>query len=437
MDEINKIPPVTRTMLASLMAVTIPVLLKLISPYHFILWWPMITKKWQFWRFYTAFFFGSSGIQFLFDVFMLFRNASELEIGHFHRRTADFVRAIFVVAIVIVATNYPLSNSVLFHPLLSGLSYLWSRANPHGSVSLFGFVTIPARWVPYAYLGLDVLMAGPPQAILSATGIIGGHTYWFLEHILPESNGGRGPRYLPATPAWLRRQLPDSVDPNQRGGGGQGGGGAGAWAPRGRAFGDGGGSATTSSSGGSAANMAGRGRSLGSNSGTGSSWTSTISNWMTGTGAGGGGSAASYAAPSASGSRTSNVGGPNREEMYRAAEARLKKMREGSIAGKNEKASALAAAARAANAESAFTRRTTAGSVGSSGFARSATFAEMKAREEKESEGGNKTGSASGGRVMEERRDADDDPDDARQRAGVSSDGPADSWKGKGRTLAD
>ncbi|EPQ29804.1 uncharacterized protein PFL1_02477 [Pseudozyma flocculosa PF-1] len=216
MDEIRKIPPVTRSLLGATGLVTIPCLLAIMTPYKIMLSWPLVTRRYEIYRILTSFFFGGQGLAFLFDSFLLFRNSSDLELSHFARRTADYAWSLIVMGAAILATNYPLQSPVLFSPMLNALTYLWSRTNPDGRVSFFGFITIPAPWLPYAYLFLDLVRGGPSLMIQSGTGIISAHLYWLLAEIWPATNGGRGPRLL-ETPALLRRLLPDSQDPSMAG----------------------------------------------------------------------------------------------------------------------------------------------------------------------------------------------------------------------------
>ncbi|KAI0371279.1 hypothetical protein BV20DRAFT_1035297 [Pilatotrama ljubarskyi] len=71
MDEIRKIPPVTRFLCASKLAVSLPVMLQIVSPYAVVFVKELVTRKYEIWRVFTSFFFGSSGINFIFDFVML------------------------------------------------------------------------------------------------------------------------------------------------------------------------------------------------------------------------------------------------------------------------------------------------------------------------------------------------------------------------------
>ncbi len=118
MDEIRKIPPVTRYLVGGTLAITLPILLKLVSIYPIVrqpvspslaaspiygiirllislvavqVFIPRaITKDWEIWRLVTGFGFGGSGIGLLFDTFLLYRNSVDLEERHFQGRTASY-----------------------------------------------------------------------------------------------------------------------------------------------------------------------------------------------------------------------------------------------------------------------------------------------------------------------------------------------------------
>lgn len=326
----------------STMVVTLGPLLKLINPYLVLLWWPAVLKKYEIWRVYTCFFLGGRDLQFLFDIFMLYRNSNDLETDFFFRKTSEYVWALGIINTLILATNYPLQSTVLFSPFTMAIVYLWSRANPNSKVSFFGLINCPAPYLPYAYLFLDLLRGGMPLAIQSSTGIASAHIYYFLREILPATNGGRGPRFLPSAPSWLRSLLPDSLDPATQGQapppGGQirttGWGGT-AFAPAGRTWGDG--QAAAPTTGGQRLDSGGQGL------------ISRIGSWLpvgwrrggtaVGSSSGGGGISS----------------GPDREAMLAAAEARLRTLRENSIAGRNQAASSLAR--QAANSREAQARQ--------------------------------------------------------------------------------
>ena len=70
--------------------VTLPCLLKLMSAYNIVFIPSLITSKFEVWRIVTSFLYGGEGIALLFDVFLIFRNSSDLEERCFMGRTADY-----------------------------------------------------------------------------------------------------------------------------------------------------------------------------------------------------------------------------------------------------------------------------------------------------------------------------------------------------------
>lgn len=61
MDEIRKIPPVTRYILGGVAGVTFPVLLQLVSIYPMVFVPQLITKKFELWRLVSCVSYRASG----------------------------------------------------------------------------------------------------------------------------------------------------------------------------------------------------------------------------------------------------------------------------------------------------------------------------------------------------------------------------------------
>ncbi|EPQ53682.1 DER1-domain-containing protein [Gloeophyllum trabeum ATCC 11539] len=204
-DEIRKIPPVTRFLCGSTLAVSLPVMLQIVSPYTVIFVKPLVMKRLQVWRVFTSFFLGSSGINFIFDLAMLYRNSDALESTHFPGRSADYAWQLLLTACGILALNIPLGSFVHTRPLLLALTYLGSALAPPGAqTSFFGLITFPIQYLPYALAALDLIMGGPAAAAQSVTGLVAGHAWWYLIF-----GGGAGPstRSLGSAPGWLKKLL--------------------------------------------------------------------------------------------------------------------------------------------------------------------------------------------------------------------------------------
>ncbi|CAO1636843.1 unnamed protein product [Sympodiomycopsis kandeliae] len=439
MDEIRKVPPVSRTVIGSVLLITIGPLLQLVNVYHFLLWWPAILKRGQVWRLLTCFGYGGSGLPFVFDLFILGRNMLDLEVNFFYRKTADFTWALIVIGALIIGANKPLGSTVLFRPLLSALNYLWARSNPNAAVSLFGIVTCPAPLLPYAYLGFDLIQGGLPLAIQSATGLLSAHVYWYLTQILPGDQNQQGRRpglQLLRTPTFLTRLLPPSADPSvtpsqQQDTSSSGrrqlntGWGGTAFAPRGRDFNDGGsGWATT-----------GTGQSIGGSSSTSSSsgsWTSWIPFF------GNGNSSSSATTSSSDAARKEK----ERQDRLKALERRLQSQRANSIAGRNDAASSSTTtppvvqgqAGRAAPGATALHQQGQTASLRMRDH--TASNAAKKQQDSEEQEPLLDT-SSSGGTVAEQRRHEDDQNAHKKSESNSSTQGQQHQWGGSGRRLGE
>jgi len=77
------------------------------------------------------------------------------------------------------------------------LLYLWSKSTPDTKVSLFGVVNFNAMYLPFALMAIDVMQGASPM--VSITGILAGHVYYFLTEQFPALYGW----YPVKTPRWL------------------------------------------------------------------------------------------------------------------------------------------------------------------------------------------------------------------------------------------
>ncbi|KAL4243789.1 Derlin [Abortiporus biennis] len=219
-DEIRKIPPVTRFLCGSSLAISIPVMLQIVSPYKVVFAKEYVTKKFEVWRVFTSFFYGSTGINYLFDFIMLYRNSDQLESLHYARRSADYAWQLILAAGGILAMNIPLGSYLHARPLLIALTYLSSRLAPPGTqTSLFGLISLPLVYFPFALIALDLIMGGPHAAAQSVTGAVVGHLWWWSVW------DNRALESLGRAPQWLKNIVGNSDGPSS--GGSVGGSGSG------------------------------------------------------------------------------------------------------------------------------------------------------------------------------------------------------------------
>lgn len=67
------------------------------------------------------------------------------------------------------------------------LVYLWSQANSDEIVTFFFGLQFKALYLPLVMIGFDVLSGS--FSIVSIAGIFSAHVYWYLQEVLPGTNG--------------------------------------------------------------------------------------------------------------------------------------------------------------------------------------------------------------------------------------------------------
>ncbi|KAI9507852.1 DER1-domain-containing protein [Russula earlei] len=214
-DEIRKIPPVTRFLCGSSLAVSVPVMLHLLDAYKVVFIRDQVIQQLELWRVWSSFFFG--GLNYLFELVMLYRNSNALELDHYPRRSPDYAWQLTLAAGAILTLNLPLGSFVHARALTLCILYLSSALAPAGSQSsLMGLITVPVQYLPYAMIGLDMIMGGPRAAAVSVTGAVVGHLWWWMIY----GEDGRG---LPGVlefgraPSWVRALVSEGAGPNVAG----------------------------------------------------------------------------------------------------------------------------------------------------------------------------------------------------------------------------
>ncbi|KAF8600600.1 DER1-domain-containing protein [Ceratobasidium sp. AG-I] len=195
--ELRKIPPVTRFMVASSVAVSLPVMTHILSGYLVVYTPKYVFGQGQIWRIWTSWFLGPSGLPFIFDMLMLYRSSNELEEALFGGHSADYAWHLIVSAVAIMGLNIPLRTLVFFRPLLHLLVYRAARAQPDAQVSLFGLISVKNLYFPFVMLLMDLISGGPPALVQSLTGVLTSHA-WFM--LFPEPGLLRSAPSAPSAP---------------------------------------------------------------------------------------------------------------------------------------------------------------------------------------------------------------------------------------------
>lgn len=212
MDWYHALPPITRALLTVYLATGLAAwagVLPLQFLYHD---WRLEFKRVpELWRLLTHFtFLGKPSFAWLMQLIWLVTYGGSYEQAKFAGNTADGIMMMFVGVVTCMSLDLVSFLSAWLVPplfvryfhasaLVFQFMYLWSKQNPEAQVSLYGFVKLNGRHLPFAFLALDLLMGGDVWS--DVMGILMGHMYWFLTDVYPLASG----RHIVRTPAWLSR----------------------------------------------------------------------------------------------------------------------------------------------------------------------------------------------------------------------------------------
>eukprot|EP00698_Gefionella_okellyi_P022498 TRINITY_DN7469_c0_g1_i1.p1 TRINITY_DN7469_c0_g1~~TRINITY_DN7469_c0_g1_i1.p1 ORF type:complete len:251 (+),score=28.36 TRINITY_DN7469_c0_g1_i1:111-863(+) len=166
--------------------------------------------KLQLWRIFSCFLYlGPLGFPFVISLILIYRYFQNTERDVFFGRTADFVHALLLGAVVLLATSLLLKVPFLGMPLVFYVLYIWCMANPNAQASFFGF-SFKAAYLPWVLAGFQLLLGGFPMGELM--GIGSGHVYHFLKNLYPLQHGGQQLFFM-KTPDWMRLLFPQVQAP--------------------------------------------------------------------------------------------------------------------------------------------------------------------------------------------------------------------------------
>lgn len=211
-DWYTALPPITRGLLTCYLVTGLAAFMGVMPLQYVYHSWQLCFKRVpEVWRLVTNFtFLGKPSLGWLFQLVWLVQYGGAYEQAKFASNTADGITAVAVgmaTGMSLDLLSYlcraflPPVFSGYFHAgaLVFMFLYLWSKQNPEAQVSLFGFIKLNGRHLPFAFLALDLLMG---QDIWSdVMGILMGHMYWFLTDVYPVASG----RHVIQTPRWLSR----------------------------------------------------------------------------------------------------------------------------------------------------------------------------------------------------------------------------------------
>ncbi|ESZ90629.1 hypothetical protein SBOR_8987 [Sclerotinia borealis F-4128] len=204
MDVFWAAPPISRTLAASILTLSILVYTHLLPGYYVVfLLQPILQFPPQLWRLITSFLITGPDLGILFDTYFLYTYGSKLETASPRfSQPGDFLTYVLFVCATILGLNALITGGVIFTSALVLAFAYTATQDDRGMKATFFVITIPAQWMPYAMLLMTFVMAGPAQAKVQATGLVAAHLHDFLTRLWPTFGGGRN--FVP-TPGFIKR----------------------------------------------------------------------------------------------------------------------------------------------------------------------------------------------------------------------------------------
>lgn len=155
--------------------------LGLLPPQRVLLSWKAVTDDWEFWRPVSALFLANmSQLSGLMDVYALYSFSKGLEEGKFFLNISDYCFYLFLIIPLIQLCSVVMPPGSLLLPLVSALTYTWSRKNRYNQVLVY-FVKIQGEYLPLAMLIFTFLLFGKEPFFSALSGFSAAYFYQCLE----------------------------------------------------------------------------------------------------------------------------------------------------------------------------------------------------------------------------------------------------------------
>lgn len=199
---LNDIPPVTRTLVLSTFVCTIGAGFGILPDHWFGLSWPHIIGRFQFWRIFSSFVhLGRLGFGFLVNMYFLFHYSKQLENGVFLNRIANYCWMLAIVMAVTLCFSVFIPIYAAGSAFVMAILHLWGRNSPTITVRMYGFISIPAKYLSVAIIGIDLILTGGIDRT-AVVGLVAGHLYYFLDSVFPTMPSGK--QLISTPPAFER-----------------------------------------------------------------------------------------------------------------------------------------------------------------------------------------------------------------------------------------
>ncbi|CAN8067128.1 unnamed protein product [Agarophyton chilense] len=201
---IMDIPPVTRTLFIAMFSCTVLTGLKLFPIQPFALLWIRVVEAMQVWRIPLSFLhMGSLGVGFLIRMYFLYTYSRQLESGVFFGRPANYAWFLTTVGFFVSVISILIPSYFNGSALLTAIIHLWGKHATSVTVSLYGFLSIPAKYLSLSMIFIDLIRTGSIP-YTDVFGLLGGHIYYFLDSVYPGMPGGR---QVISVPIWFENAI--------------------------------------------------------------------------------------------------------------------------------------------------------------------------------------------------------------------------------------
>lgn len=199
---IGEQPPVSRCLVVASTSLMLLCSLDMISPFSLYLNWALIIYEFQVWRLVTCFlFFGTFGMSFFWNIYVLVFYCSSLEASAFYHKSADFLWMLICSAVMLLVLTYFFGNSYFISgAMIDIMTYVWGRRNSAAVMRVL-FFTVRAPYLPWVLAIVSLLMGSEVRDHLM--GIAVGHIYFFFVDVYPLLPTSKGLRVF-KTPAPLK-----------------------------------------------------------------------------------------------------------------------------------------------------------------------------------------------------------------------------------------
>lgn len=181
----QSLPMVTKTFFVCTLLTGACCSFNFISPSSCVFVWPLISRKFEIWRLVMPYFFaGGFSFNFAMHLYILYQNCLRYEANPYNTgaggSSADFLWMVIIAAAIHTVLAWIFEFMVFSESMLYVIMYVWSRREPDGRLSMFGF-KFQALYLPWIYMGIRMIMGG--SITMPLLGVAIGHVYFFLVEV--------------------------------------------------------------------------------------------------------------------------------------------------------------------------------------------------------------------------------------------------------------